>query len=128
MKRIQHLASAALLAVALAGCGTASAGVPSAAPAASVGPDAVHVDASGIAFREPTAAAPAGRPFQLVFDNKDSAPHNVSIVAANGSEVFDGAIVSGPGETVYSVPALAAGTYHLKCDVHPDMDAILTVR
>ena len=31
-------------------------------------------------------------------------------------------------ETTYHVPALAAGTYHIRCVVHPDMDGTLTVK
>ena len=128
MKRILYLISATVLAASMAACSTASAGAPSASAAASADPNAIHVDAKGIAFQQPSAVAPAGKPFQIAFDNQDSAPHNISIVAANGSEVFDGAIVSGPASTLYAVPALAAGTYHLKCDVHPDMDATLVVK
>ena len=32
------------------------------------------------------------------------------------------------GEVTYHVPALTAGTYHVKCVVHPDMDQTLTVK
>jgi plastocyanin len=126
MHRIPHLASTALLAVALAACGSASADAPSAP--ASVAAGAVHVVARGIAFEAPSGAAPAGRAFQLAFDNQDPMPHDVAIVAADGSKVFGGAIVNGPARTAYAVPALAAGTYHLKCTVHPAMDATLAVR
>jgi plastocyanin len=128
VKPILSLASALVLAVGLAACSAASADAPSASAVSSADPNAVRVDAKGIAFQPPSGVAPAGTAFQIAFDNQDGAPHNISIVAANGTEVFDGAIVSGPARTVYAVPALAAGTYHLRCDVHPDMDAALTVR
>ncbi len=37
---------------------------------------------------------------------------------------FQGDIFAG-GTRVYSVPALAAGTYYFRCDVHPDMNGTI---
>ena len=36
-------------------------------------------------------------------------------------QVFGSDPFSGPAVVVYNVPALAAGTYFFRCDVHPDM-------
>ncbi len=126
MNRARLLAVAILTAAVLAACGTAAAN--DATPAASAGPNAVHIVASNIAFTTQNVAAPAGTAFQIVFDNRDGAPHNVAILAADGSVVFTGDVFSGPAQRVYEVPALKAGTYHFRCDVHPDMTGTLVVR
>jgi len=33
--------------------------------------------------------------------------------------LFTGALVTGPKTVTYQVPALSAGTYYFRCDVHP---------
>ena len=124
MKRL--IASLALATVALtaAACGSSNA-----APAVtgSIDPNAVKVAAKDIKFTTTDVAAPAGAAFQISFDNQDGAPHNVAIVDASGKEQFKGEIFGGPAVKTYQVPALPAGTYQLRCDVHPDMKATLTV-
>ena len=67
-------------------------------------------------------AAPAGKPFTIVFDNQDpSIPHNLSIYT---DEECDHVAVHG-GHRDRSrrghvhVDALEAGTYFFRCDVHP---------
>lgn len=83
-------------------------------------------------FRFDTAEIklPANTPSKLPFDNKDvGTPHNLSIYA---DEAYTDAIVRGepfPGSDMvtYDVPALAAGTYYFKCDVHPTMAGLVTV-
>ena len=64
----------------------------------------------------------------MTFQNQDTAPHNVSIFTDSSASqrVFQGEVFS-QGERVYQVPALAAGTYFFRCDVHPDMTGTLTV-
>jgi plastocyanin len=70
-------------------------------------------------------AAPAGQAVTVDFDNEDPLPHNLAIYSAdpmvdkNATTLFQGALVTGPKMTTYSVPALSAGTYHFHCDVHP---------
>ena len=41
--------------------------------------------------------------------------------------MFKGDVVTGPAETDYNVPALAAGTYQFMCTIHPSMTGTLTV-
>ncbi len=114
------------LALLLAGCaGTAQAdqGQPS------LGPNAVHIVAKDIAFTTPQVSAPAGKPFQIRFDNQDSAPHNVAIYTDSSAShaVFQGEIFSS-GERVYQVPALKPGTYFFRCDVHQNMTGTIVVK
>jgi cytochrome c oxidase subunit 2 len=99
---------------------------PSGGPAA--GPP-LQLSALNVAFEQTSLAAPAGKPFQIAFDNKDaSVPHNVAIHDAAGAEVFKGAIFPGPAQQVYDVPALDAGTYAFACTVHPTMTGTLTAQ
>ena|SRR5436190_2215155 len=111
--------------------GAAPSGGSSGSPAASAGAGAVEISALNIAYEQATATAPAGKPFQIAFNNKDNGvPHNVSIHKdnASGAEVFKGEIVTGPATTTYDVPALDAGTYAFVCTVHPNMTGTLTVQ
>lgn len=82
--------------------------------------------AEGLAFDATCLAVPAGAPFAIAFENRDGAPHNVTIEDASGQLVFDGANV-GQGVADYEVPALEAGTYPFHCHVHPDMAGVLRV-
>jgi plastocyanin len=107
----------------------AAPGSASAAPSAPAG--TVSISASGIAFEQSSVSAPAGKAFQIAFDNKDpGTPHNIAIHKDNvsGAEVFKGAIVNGPATATYNVPALDAGTYAFVCSVHPNMTGTLTVQ
>jgi cytochrome c oxidase subunit 2 len=102
-------------------------------PPPSGGPPGATVDISALnlAYEQTTVTAPAGAPFQIVFDNKENGvPHNVAIHrdSPTGEEVFKGEIFSGPGKRTYDVPALAAGAYAFACTVHPTMTGTLTVQ
>lgn len=109
-----------VLGISLTACG--SPGSPAATPA-SFPPDAARVVAQGEAFTKGTVAVPADAPFSLVLDNRDGEPHNVTILAkeSGGKSPFVGEVFSGPSARLYSVPALPAGTYHFRCDVHQQM-------
>lgn len=97
--------------------GSAPAPTGSAAPAG----DVVRIAAENIAFDQAELTVPADRPFSLVFDNQEAVPHNVAIYAdaSAGQSLFVGEIFPGPAERTYAVPALGAGTYFYRCDVHP---------
>src|SRR5512140_308497 len=116
-----------VLAAVVAACGEA-AGAQPAGPAASIDPNAVHVIASGQQFTTTAVAAPAGKPFSLVFESRTGDPHDISIVPAGGAPVFTSDVFSGPATKTFAVPALAAGTYTFRCDVHPGMSGTLTVQ
>jgi len=78
--------------------------------------------AHNIAFNTKCLAAPANTPFKILFMNMDvGTPHNVAIFTdpAATKSLFTGALVTGPKTVTYQVPALPAGTYYFRCDVHP---------
>ena len=110
----------------LAACTSATGAGGSPPPAPSGG---AVITANGIAFDRQDLAVPAGRPFQLLFENRESAPHNVTIYdEAVDQPLFVGEIFGGPGSRTYDVPPIPAGTYHFRCDVHPGMAGSVTVR
>ena len=115
--------AAVVLAGVVAGCGaagsTATGGPPSAPPGGAV------IVAQGYAFDRATITIPAERPVPLLFESRDGVPHNVTILARDGSTVFVGETFGGPATKVYDLPALSAGTYRFRCDVHTDMAGIL---
>ncbi len=89
----------------------------------------VTISALNIAFEQTSVDAPAGKAFSLLFDNKDaSVPHDVWIKDASGTAVFQGAIITGLGQTTYDVPSLAAGTYTFTCSVHANMTGTLVAK
>ncbi|HET7173328.1 MAG TPA: cytochrome c oxidase subunit II [Nocardioidaceae bacterium] len=82
----------------------------------------LKLSAHNIHYSTSCLAAPAGKPFTITFDNMDKGvPHNVAIYSdSTASKVlFRGQIVTGPKTVTYHVPALPAGTYYFRCDVHP---------
>jgi plastocyanin len=85
----------------------------------------VPLVASGTAFDRSTLTVLADRPFSLVFENRDGEPHNVSIAAAGGAPLYVGEVFAGPAAKVYPVPALPAGRYGFRCDVHAEMTGTL---
>jgi len=99
------------------------------APAASGGTADVTITALNIAFTESSVNAPAGKAFTIDFDNQDaSVPHDVYIKDGSGTQVFAGAIVTGPAQTMYNVPSLAAGSYTFFCSIHSNMTGTLVVQ
>ena len=113
-----------LLAAILAACGAAS---PPSAPADSTDAD-LTITSSDMAFDLATIAVAADRPFSLRLVNQDAAPHNVAIfVDSSAAESrFIGELVTS-STVVYEVPALPAGTYFFRCDLHPEMNGTLAV-
>jgi plastocyanin len=106
-----------------------SAGPNVQADAPSIDPDALRIAAKDLEFSTSTLSAPAGQPFQIVFDNQESAPHNVAIYrdASAAERIFGSEPFGGPAAVVYEVPALEPGTFFFRCDVHPDMSGQLAV-
>lgn len=130
MRRFLLPVAALALAVATAAC-SGSSTAPSGSPvAASTDPNAPTIVAKDIKFEQASYTVPSGRAFTLVLDNRDGAPHNIVIApdAGFGQKLFEGEVFSGPATKPYSVPALAAGTYYFRCEVHQDMKGTLVAQ
>jgi len=114
------LAVSLVVVVAIGAC--SAPGAP-AAKGSSFPPDAMRVLARDEAFIGGPVAVQAGKSFNLVLDNRDGEPHNVTILGgATGSAArFVGEVFSGPEARMYTVPALPTGSYTFRCDVHQDM-------
>ena len=125
MKRLTFALGLLSLAALLAACSGTAAANATPTPPASGGPTsaAIVVVAKDLSFATPQLTVPAGKAFELTFDNQDGAPHNVAIYtdSSASTKVSVGEIFSGPGQRTQSVPALTAGTYFFRCDVHQDM-------
>jgi plastocyanin len=117
------------IAFVLAACSAGSGGSSGQPVAPSINPDALRIAADDGAFSTRTLSAPADEPFQIAFDNQESAPHNVAIYGDDSAteNVFGSDPFSGPAVVTYDVPALDPGSYFFRCDVHPDMAGELTV-
>ena len=128
MKRLIATLALATVALAAAACSTTNAGGPT-APAAPADPNAPAIVAKDIQFVTKDVQVPAGKAFQLTFTNNDGAPHNVAIYtdSSASTNLFRGEIFSSATK-VEQVPALAAGTYFFRCDVHPDMQGTITAK
>jgi plastocyanin len=89
----------------------------------------VSICADDLEFDATTIEAPAGEEFNITFTNAESQPHNVAVyVEEDGEEIFIGEIITGPDVTTQlPIPALDAGTYYFRCDVHPDMEGTIVV-
>jgi plastocyanin len=106
-----------------AGATSATAG-SGGAQAASCAPSgtSLQVSAQNVKFDKSCLAAPANQAFTITFDNQDAGvPHDVAIYTSSSATttLFKGAVVTGPTTTTYHVPALKAGTYYFRCDIHP---------
>lgn len=126
------IALIATVAIACGGGGATSAPASAAAPptagsSASAG-SGLTVVAKDLVFDTTALTAKADTAFTIVFDNEDSAPHNIAIKDATGAAKFKGAIFPGPAKQTYDVPALPAGAYTFWCEVHPNMTGTLTVQ
>lgn len=95
---------------------TQAGGKPPCSPAGTT----VRVSGHDYAFDGRCLAAPAGTAFRIAFDDTQGT-HNVALYTDHTASkaLFRGDIVTGPRTVIYEVPALAAGTYFFRCDVHP---------
>ena len=115
----------ALMTIALAACSGGGAAAAITPP-----PEAdLTITAERGSFEPSEIAAPAGTSFEMFFRNLDPAPHNVSIFtdASVSESRFVGGVIT-DASTVYRVPALEAGSYFFRCDVHPEMTGTLVAR
>jgi plastocyanin len=117
--------------LAMVGLGACSPSFGSSSASAVVAePVSPTITARGLRFDRTELVVPADRAFTLVFDNQDGAPHNVAIYDDQSAQRsrFAGEIFGGPASHVYAVPALQAGTYFFRCDVHHDMSVTVVAQ
>ena len=125
MKRILlSLGLVALAAVSVA-CSSATAQPQASGPVAN-GPTIVAKD---LKFDKPSLELPADTNVTVHFDNRESAPHNLAIYGDSGysQKVSIGEIITSKTADQV-VPALKAGTYFFRCDVHTNMTGSLVVK
>ena len=98
-------------------------------PAGPVDPNGPTIVAKDMAFSPSTVEIAAGKNVTIHFDNQESAPHNVAIYkdASASEKVSVGEIVTA-AKADQVVPALTAGTYFFRCDVHTNMTGSLVVK
>lgn len=117
-----------LMVAALTACTSASYSTPapdiSTPPPTAPGGQAVtvNISAQNIAFDKSNITVPAGANVTLIFDNKDSVPHNVAIYTTPAATevIFKGEIITGPKTITYNFTApTTPGDYFFRCDVHP---------
>jgi plastocyanin len=134
LKRLTLTIGLLSLAAVLAACSGATASAPPASPSPATSDgsagDAVTVTAKDLKFGQSELDVPADKAFDLVFDNQESAPHNVAIYtdSSASTKVSVGEVFSGPAQKTQSIPALAPGAYFFRCDVHPDMKGTITAQ
>jgi plastocyanin len=129
VKRLLVTLALATVALAAAACSTTNADNGAPVPAVPADPNAPTIVAKDMQFATKDVQVPAGKAFQLTFTNNDGAPHNVAIYtdASASTNLFRGEVFSSATK-VEQVPALAAGTYFFRCDVHPDMQGTITAK
>jgi len=90
----------------------------------------VTVVAQNISFDTNEIDLPPDAPSTITFDNQDpGVQHNIAIYEDDSlsKSLFQGDLVTGPGQAEYAVPALSAGEYYFHCDVHPNMNGTVVV-
>ena len=118
------------IAIGASGLFSASAQGGSASPSASP-EDLGHptLSAKGVKFDLTKLAVKAGEVAELTFHNEDvGVPHNVAVIAADGTKVFSGEKIAGDATVTYEIPALDVGAkYTFVCEVHTNMKGEIDV-
>jgi plastocyanin len=94
------------------------------------GAGGVTVVAENTAFDTDEIRLPADTPTALTLDNRDAAPHNVSIyenAEASGEPLFTFEPITGPAVEPFPVEPIPEGEYYFRCDVHPTMEGTVVV-
>jgi plastocyanin len=126
MKRLLLALSLVAVAAVGAACSSASGQPLPSGPVDANGPTIVARD---MAFSPSTVDIATNKNVTIHFDNQDSAPHNVAIYKdATASEKISVGEVISASKTDQIVPALAAGTYFFRCDVHTNMTGTIVVK
>jgi plastocyanin len=93
-------------------------------------PGGITLAAAGVAFDTDQIDLTADEATTLTFDNEDTVTHNFSIYEDDSAskDLFVGAELAGGSSIDYDIPALEAGEYFFRCDLHPtSMTGTVTV-
>ncbi len=125
MKRLIATIGLVIVAAVAAACSTTAAAPVPSGPVA----DGPTIVAKDLKFQTTSVEVKAGTNLTVHFDNEDSAPHNVAIYTDSGAAtpVSVGQIVTS-ARSDQVVPALKAGTYFFRCDVHHDMTGTIVAK
>jgi len=112
------------LAVVVAACGSSTAG--SSPPLEQTD---VTITSRDMVFDQASLTIEAESASSLRLVNEDAAPHNVAIYSDESAteSLFIGELITATS-IVYELPALEPGTYFFRCDLHPEMNGMLTVQ
>jgi plastocyanin len=126
MKRILLALGLVAIAAISAACSSAAAQPSVSGP---VDPNGPTIVAKDMKFSGGPVEIKAGSNVTIHFDNQDSAPHNVAIFTDSSAStpISIGEVVSS-GKKDQVVPAVQAGTYFFRCDVHHDMTGTIVAK
>jgi plastocyanin len=129
MKRLLLATGLIALAAFSAACSSAAAKPVPTAASGPVDPSGPTIVAKDMAFSPLTVEIAANKSMTLHFDNQESAPHNVAIYkdSSASEKISVGEIVTA-SKADQVVPALAAGSYFFRCDVHTNMTGTIVVK
>lgn len=126
-RRPGRVLAVALLLAMLAACGSTTS---SDGPTGASGSGATYtITARNFSFSPSTLTVKAGVPLSLVLDNQDgSVPHGILVTPPRPGEVplFEGEVVYGVTQKVYSIPALRPGIHIFSCPLHGDEVVVVT--
>lgn len=79
------------------------------------------IAAANVQFDTQELTFPADQETELTLDNEDSVEHNFSIYETEDAQedFFIGQNVGPGASTTYNIPAMPAGDYFFRCDLHP---------
>ena len=83
----------------------------------------ISVDQKGSKFTPDSVTAKVGD--KLIFTNEDGMVHNVQVINADGDADDKG--LQKPGQNI-TVTLDKAGTYEIRCSIHPHMKMAVTVQ
>jgi cupredoxin-like protein len=93
----------------------------------------IKVTAEDNTFDAECLEAPANRKFRIYLENRDAAPHNISIYSADpakdkkAEQLYEGKPVKGPGQEEYAIDEMPPGEYFFKCDKTDAMTGTLSI-
>jgi len=81
----------------------------------------INLIAQNMAFDQKTITVTAGASVTMVFNNKESAPHNFALYndSSVARVIFKGDVISSSTITYKFNAPSTPGTYFFRCDVHP---------